>query len=115
MKWFIDPSYHRAIQVIPWVAFGYAFHGMYMLVFPYLIHTEKTGFIGLLTGVCAVFNLGANYLLIRWHGILGAAEASGLSFLAMFIGLWWYSHRVHPMPWLHALRKSSIPLSPETA
>ena len=83
-----------------WVAFGYALRGMYMMRFPYLVHMGRTSFLGILTAVSAIINLIANYILIQNNGAIGAAQATLLSFAIQLIGVWWYTNRIYPMPWL---------------
>lgn len=93
--------FYGASSFVGWVAFGYAFHGMYTMVFPYLVHIGKTSFLGFITFFAAGINLAANYILIRLNGTVGAAQATLLSYVLMFICVWWYSHRIFPMPWFH--------------
>lgn len=99
-----SPSFHPGIQFVGWVAYAYAIQGMYTVVFPYQVHAGRTQVIGMTTVVAALLNLVLNYVLIAANGTVGAAQATLLSYAAMFLIVWWNSNRVHPMPWLGALR-----------
>jgi O-antigen/teichoic acid export membrane protein len=93
------PDFHGATRFVGWVALGYAFHGLYTMVFPYLVHVGRTGPLGLITFVVSGVNLVANYWLIRINGSVGAAQATAFSYLLMFVSVWWYAGRIYPMPW----------------
>jgi len=74
-------DYNGAARYVAWIAFGYAFHGIYILFFPYVIHYNKTTFLGLLTFSMALFNIFANYILILYNGAVGAAQATLLTYI----------------------------------
>ena len=94
-------AYHGGFVFVIWIAMGYAFNGMYMLVFPYGVHVGKTTYLGVTTFIAAIINLIVNYYLISINGPLGAAQATLLSYGIMFISVWWYSNKLYPMPWLN--------------
>ena len=74
------------------------------MVFPYLVYVGKTQFLGVMTVIAAGVNLLANYLLVNANGAVGAAQATLLSFVILHLGVWWYSSRIYPMPWLLSSR-----------
>lgn len=92
-------EFHGGYVYVIWVALGYAFQGMYTLVFPYGVHVGKTSYLGITTFFAALVNLMANYYLIKLNGPLGAAQATLISYVLMFVAVWWYSHKLYPMPW----------------
>jgi len=96
------PAYYNAQEFIIWVALGYAFRGMYTMVFPYLVYVGKTSFLGVITLTSAGVNMIANYVLIEINGTVGAAQATLLSFIVLFLGVWWYANRIYPMPWFRS-------------
>lgn len=93
-------EYHGGVVFVIWIAMGYAFNGMYTLVFPYGVHVGKTSFLGITTFIAAIVNLVANYYLIGINGSLGAAQATLISYVIMFVSVWWYSNKLYPMPWI---------------
>ena len=94
-----EESYHGGIVFVIWIAIGYAFNGMYTLVFPYGVHVGSTSYLGITTFSAAMINLIANYYLISMNGAIGAAQATLVSYVLMFLSVWWYSNRLYPMPW----------------
>ncbi|MEX0719993.1 MAG: oligosaccharide flippase family protein [Balneolaceae bacterium] len=93
-------EYHSGFIYVIWIALGYAFNGMYSLVQPYGIHIGKTSYLGITTSIAAIINIIANYILIGQNGPIGAAQATLISYIIMFISVWWYSYKLYPMPWL---------------
>ena len=101
-----EESYHSGIKYVIWVALGYAFYGMYTLVFPYGVHVGETSYLGITTFIAAFVNVVANYYLINLNGALGAAQATLISYIFMFISVWWYSNRLYSMPWMEFFKNS---------
>jgi len=101
-------EFHGGYVYVIWVAMGYAFQGMYTLVFPYGVHVGKTSYLGITTFFAAMVNLVANYYLIKLNGPLGAAQATLISYVLMFVAVWWYSHKLYPMPWFQLHRKIGL-------
>lgn len=87
-----------AVFVI-WIALGYAFSGMYLMVCNYIVYSEKTHLLALATGFGAIVNIILNYFLIQANGAIGAAQATTISFLLTFLLAWYLSAKVYPMPW----------------
>jgi len=95
----VAEPFHAATSVVFWVALGYAVRGMYTMFFPYLLHVGKTRYFAVVTLGAGAVNAGANYLLIPISGIVGAAQATLISWVVMYLAVWWYSARLYPMPW----------------
>ncbi len=106
LRFMTTPDYYGAQTYIVWIALGYAVRGMYTMVFPYLVYVGKTHFLGIMTTIAAAVNLLANYLLISVNGAVGAAQATLLSFVILYLGVWWYSNHIYPMPWKLLSRKA---------
>ncbi|MNR52917.1 hypothetical protein D3C85_1728390 [compost metagenome] len=49
-------------------------------------------------GLCALFNLALNLLLIPAYGIVGAAVASSVAYLAVTVALLWLYCRLSGVP-----------------
>ncbi|TDS65020.1 O-antigen/teichoic acid export membrane protein [Myroides indicus] len=98
-------EYHGAFVYVIWVALGYAFFGMYTLVFPYGVHVGKTSYLGIITFSAAAINILANLVLIKLNGPVGSAQATLISYIFMFVSVWWYSNKLFPMPWFKFIKK----------
>ncbi len=83
VKIFLSDSYLEAWKIIPFLAFGYVFNGLYFF-FQNIFNFEKKAikYIPLYTLLAALINIGLSYLLIPSFGMIGSAIASLIS---MFI------------------------------
>jgi O-antigen/teichoic acid export membrane protein len=103
-KFFIAPSFHPGLAVVPWIAVGAAFTGMYYMVCGYIIYARKTHILSLLTCIAGTANIVVSYFMILKFGYVGAAQGSLIGNLFLFLLAWWLASRAHPMPWVNALR-----------
>ena len=90
-------KFAAAAEVIPIVAFAYVVYGAgyYLQLGLYL--TGNTKKIGVICIAAAALNLVLNYVLVSYFGMLGAAWATLLGFLAIAAGSHWLSQRAMPL------------------
>ena len=98
-KFFINERYHDSIIIAPLVALGYSFLGMYKLITIYIFYMKKTGVLSMFTLLNGGLNIIFNYVFIKLFGVLGAAYATILSMLLVFIISFVISNKIYPMPW----------------
>ncbi|WP_324024715.1 oligosaccharide flippase family protein [Maribacter sp. BPC-D8] len=98
-KYFIGKAFTTGSAVVLWILLGYAFNGMYKMVANYLFYLKKTKLIAYMTLGSAILNLILNYLLIQKNGILGAAQATTITFFILFLGVFILSYKNYKMPW----------------
>jgi hypothetical protein len=79
------------------VAFGYAVFGAFNVTCAGIVIKKKTGWLPLLTGVAALVNVGANFLLIPSMGAMGAAIATLLAFACLTVTAGVVSQRKLPV------------------
>lgn len=103
LRFVAGSAYHEGARFIPWVAFGYSFHGLYKVISAYLFYSKKTLFIAGATLAAAAVNVLANLWLIPRAGAMGAAKATMVAYAFHFFAVWGLGQRVQPMPWLRAL------------
>ena len=104
LPYFVDEAYYQAASYIFWISIGYAMFGIYQIFFPYLVHIERTSFLAISTTIAAVLNLILNYLCINSFGAIGAAYATFLSYLLMFILVSFYTQAHYRMPWFYMFK-----------
>lgn len=102
---FIGKEFTSGSGYVFWIALGYAFNGMYMMVTNYLFYAEKTYLVSTATFASALVNVAASYLLIKMNGAIGAAQGAMLAHLCSFLLTWYFSARVYPMPWTWNFRR----------
>lgn len=103
---FIGKKYNESNIFIAWVAVGYAFNGMYLMVTNYVFYAQKTKYLSWITLIGSFLNIGLNYILIKKNGAIGAAQATTIIYTVKFILTWIYSSSVYRMPW--RLRKKQF-------
>ncbi len=77
------PAFHAAYKVIPLIALSYVLYGCSSILGMGFGLMAKTSYSALCVAVSAILNLGLNYLLIPGYGMMGAAWATLISYLAM--------------------------------
>lgn len=98
---FLDESFNSSSEYVLWVALGYAFNGMYLMVVNYIFYSEKTYLLAIITFSIAILNIVLNYIFIKAFGAIGAAQATTIVFLIKFLWVWYLSNKVHKMPWIN--------------
>ena len=102
---FLNERYLDSKEVIPWIAFGYAFQGMYFMVVNYIFYEKKTYMLSFTTFISGVIHVILSYTFIQIYGAMGVAYATTLSFFIMFVLVWILSARVYAMPWKLKVKK----------
>jgi len=97
-------AFQGASSVIIYLALGSAFVGGYYMVTNYIFFAGRTEFLALVTISCGFAGVAITYELVRLNGIMGAAQAYAITQGLMFVATWALAQKVHPMPWLRALR-----------
>lgn len=96
----VGKNFQGASQFVFWVAAAYAVNGMYRMVIPFLNYAHKTHLVPIGSTIAAVANLLLNYFLIILNGPIGAAQATFISFLILYILTFYFCYRSYKMPWL---------------
>ncbi len=96
---FLGKAFQDVGKYIPWIAFGFAFYGMYLMIVNYILFTKKTASLSYVTISVSLLHIVVSYLLISCNGILGAAQATTVTSLVVFFAVWWLSQKLYPMPW----------------
>ena len=91
------PTFHQAARVVPWIALGVAFQGVYLLTSIGLNITKHTEYYPVATGIAAATSVTANLLLVPSFGIVGAAWANMLAYGVLAFVSWRFSQRFYPM------------------
>lgn len=94
-----NPSFWQAYQVVPVIVLAYVVYGFFMMSLVGILVAKKTWYLALITVVACCFNLLFNYLLIPRFTTMGAAWATVLSFFIRFLGVYFISQRIMPIPY----------------
>ena len=77
------PEFRAATPVVPVVALAYLLHGVFLLTSIGIGIERRARYYPLVTAAAASVNVGANFLWIPAHGMLGAAWATVASYAVM--------------------------------
>ena len=100
----VGSRFQQAEKLIIYIAIGSAFGGCYYIVANYIFFTSKTQFIAFVTFFSGLLNILLTYLLVKYNGISGAAQAFMITQGVSFLGTWWLAQKVYPMPWLKRIK-----------
>lgn len=92
-----EPQFYGAARVIPWVAAGVVFQGVYLLTSIGLNITKRTEYYPVSTTVAAAVSIGANVLLIPRFGMIGAAWSNLVAYAVLAATAMWFSQRFYPI------------------
>jgi len=99
-RWVIDKRYAEGNLYVFWISLGYLFWGGYMLFVPIIYFHNKTKYLGFLAIINVTSNIVLNYLLIPKLSGLGAALATLISFVIIFVFVAIKSNSIQKLPWL---------------
>jgi O-antigen/teichoic acid export membrane protein len=105
-----DESYAGAGRVVPLVALGYVFQGLYFMSVSPLFYMKRTRVLPALTALSAVVNVSANLLLIPRIGMMGAAWATVLSFAVLFLGTNTLAQKTYHIPYEYGKIAAAVAL-----
>jgi O-antigen/teichoic acid export membrane protein len=81
----VPQDYWPGLPLIPIIALAYYFNFLYSFPVSYELFYEKTKKISLGTIIAAIINIIGNFILIPYYGEMGAAVATLISFIFLFI------------------------------
>lgn len=100
IQYVIDEKYLPCFQFIPWILMARTLHAFYSLVVEYIYTAKKTLGLGIITFTGSFIQLAMTYSFIRLMGLDGIKMSIVIGELVIMLGVWWYSNKVYPLPWL---------------
>jgi O-antigen/teichoic acid export membrane protein len=92
-------AYWDGLPIVPVVTLGYLFNGLYFVMLAPLMIDKRMTSVGAATWLGALVNLGFNlYAIPRW-GMMGAAWATCVAYLAMTLCVWLMGRRTRRTPY----------------
>ncbi|MFC1619430.1 lipopolysaccharide biosynthesis protein [Candidatus Neomarinimicrobiota bacterium] len=102
---FVYEKYAHSAMYLPWLVFGMAVYNVTRSFTGYLFHTGRTKLLGIATAISALTNVTLAFVLNRYHGPVGVAQATFLAFTVHSFLIIALSLKSHPMPWLTSFRR----------
>lgn len=105
-------DYWASTSIIPLILISNILYGMYVNFYIGVFLEKKTSIIAWITGVSAVVNIGFNFLLIPYFGMLGAAWAKVISYIVLAYLLYVKSNPLYPInyEWGRIIKISGLAL-----
>jgi O-antigen/teichoic acid export membrane protein len=101
--WIVDllapPDFRRAAEAVPLLCFATAAYSGYAVLAIGIGRARQTQFNWIVSGAAALVNIGINVALIPRYGMMGAAIATFVAYMTLFVGMWLNSRRVYPVPY----------------
>jgi len=99
LSWLISTDYSQSIPVVAPVILGYIFHGLYLMSVTPIFYKKKTSVSAWFYPVAAILNIVLNILWIPLWGIVGAALATTVSFILLFLITLISAQRLYYIPY----------------
>jgi O-antigen/teichoic acid export membrane protein len=99
VEWLAKPAFASASRVVGPLSFAAVAFAGYIVISIGIGRARRTQFNWVITGVAGAINIGLCFALIPPYGMMGAAVATIVSYVVMFLGMAWWSHRVFPVPY----------------
>ena len=99
----VGSKYMSSMEFVPMIALAYTVLGMYRVIAGYLYVGNRTITLAAVTVFAAIVNISMNYILIPINGAIGAAQATLIAFVVMFVIVKFIVVRTSEMPWISAL------------
>ena len=108
INFFVGRSFQGSSEVVLWIAIGGGFHAMYYMVTNYILYSNKTYLLAMITVVCGGLNIPITYYLTHKIGINGAAIAYAIIAFIYFMTTWVVSARISDMNWIPILLRRNM-------
>lgn len=95
----LNPDYWLAYTIVPYIILGYIFSGAKSILNLGLYLKKKTKYIAYNTIGAAVLNIGLNFILIPKYKMIGAAVATVISFIALYLVTYFIANRFYKIPY----------------
>jgi O-antigen/teichoic acid export membrane protein len=92
-------NFARSAGAVPFLCFGVAAYSGYSVLAIGVGRTRQTQLNWAVSGAAALVNIVLCIALIPPYGMLGAAIATLISYVALFLGMWLRSRAIYPVPY----------------
>lgn len=97
---FTSKDYYGAASLVPVFVFGFFFQGLYYIETTKMYYNKKyIKYLPITSIVSAIANILLNYLLVPAYGTMGAACASLISMIVLYITALFVSHKAYYAPY----------------
>lgn len=101
LYYFVEAKYQESFKFVPLLILGQWVYCIYNLSIQYIYREKKTLILGIITFVGSMIQIGMTWVFVKFFGVIGVAYATVLGSIIISLGIFIYSNRVYPMPWLY--------------
>jgi O-antigen/teichoic acid export membrane protein len=91
----LNEKYWSGLVIVPYILIAYLFSGLYMNLNVASFFSNKIKYLIISSAAGCVSNIALNFILIPQYSIIGAAIATMLSYMIMFIVLYYFSQKIY--------------------
>jgi O-antigen/teichoic acid export membrane protein len=91
----LNEKYWSGLVIVPYILIAYLFSGLYMNLNVASFFSNKIKYLIISSAAGCVSNITLNFILIPQYSIIGAAIATMLSYMIMFIVLYYFSQKIY--------------------
>ncbi len=92
---FLDQKYWSGMTIVPYILLAYFLFGLYTNLNIASYYENRIKYLIISTGIGCVSNIIFNIILIPFYSVIGAAVATLLSYLLMFLVLYNFSQKIY--------------------
>jgi O-antigen/teichoic acid export membrane protein len=108
IPYLVGKQFIASTEVVFYVSIGFGFGGCYYVVSNYLFYANKTKSLAVASLLTGFASFPITYILIKCMQLRGAAVASMVSNIILFIWTWVLASKAHKMPWTLRLKQNPI-------
>ncbi len=91
----LNEKYWSGLVIVPYILIAYLFSGLYMNLNVASFFSNKIKYLIISSAAGCVSNIALNFILIPRYSIIGAAISTMLSYMIMFIVLYYFSQKIY--------------------
>ena len=96
----VGDKYQATLSFMPWLCLGFGFRGVATLLSALVVYSGETHFLTRVAVVVGVANVAGAFVLVRFDGAAGAAQAMFIAYILNVLIMWWTARKLVPLPGL---------------
>lgn len=101
LKFMVADKYESAFNFIPGVILSMYIYVVYTFAVQFVYKMKKTVILGIITFIGSLIQMLFSYYFVKFDGPMGAVYSSIVGSLLVSLGIFYYSNKIFPMPWLY--------------
>lgn len=101
LKFMVAEKYESAFDFIPGIILSLYIYVVYTFAVQFVYKMKKTFILGIITFTGSLVQMVLSYYFVKYSGPMGAVSSSIVGSLLVSLGIFYYSNKIYPMPWLY--------------